>query len=134
MNMTENEIIRQYKEAKDKREQIKILADMNLCEREEIEKILKDNGQRLPAQAPKKKPQNEPSKETEDIPAPAMEPPEKPYAAGTKAGGFHVPDKVKELVDAKMVRLQEAIDIYREKIKEYETDLEELNGFLQNCK
>ena len=133
MNMTENEIIRQYRGAKDKREQIKILADMNLCEVEEIEKILKDNGQRLPARPPKKKPQNEPSEETEDIQAPAMEPQEKPYAAGTKAGGFHVPDKVKELVDAKMVRLQEAIDIYREKIKEYETELEELSGFLKNC-
>ena len=133
MNMTENEIIRQYKEAKDRREQIKILADMNLCGREEIEKILKDNGQRLPGQNPKKKPQNKPLEETEDIPAPAIEPQEKPYAAGTKAGGFHVPDKVKELVDAKMVRLQEAIDIYREKIKEYETELEELSGFLKNC-
>lgn len=133
MNMTENEIIRQYKEAKDKREQVKILADMNLCEVEEIEKILKDNGQRLPVRHLKKKPQNEPSEETEDIPAPAIEPLEKPYAAGTKSGGFHVPDKVKELVDAKMVRLQEAIDIYREKIKEYETELEELSGFLKNC-
>lgn len=131
MNMTENEIVRQYKEGKDKREQIKILADMNLCEKEEIEKILTDNGCRIPAQTPKKNPKNESSEVTEDIQK--KEPQEKPYAAGIKESGFHVPDKVKELVNAKMVRLQETIDAYQEKIKEYETEMEELNGFLRNC-
>lgn len=131
MNMTYSEIIRQYKEGKDKREQIKILADMNLCEKEEIEKILTDNWCRIPVRTPKKNHKNESSEEAENIQK--KEPQEKPYAAGIKESGFHVPDKVKELVNAKMVRLQEAIDAYQEKIKEYETEMEELNGFLRNC-
>ncbi|MCM1256491.1 MAG: hypothetical protein NC307_01400 [Roseburia sp.] len=132
MNMTSNEIVRQYKEGKNQREQIKILADMNLCEKEEIEKILLDNGCRIPGQNPKKKIQNESAEPEENIPA--KEPQEKnPHAPGTKETGFQVPDKVKELVNAKMVRLQEAIDAYQKKIKEYETEMEELSGFLKNC-
>ncbi len=36
MNMTNNEIRREYRLAKDKKEQIKILADLNLCSKSEI--------------------------------------------------------------------------------------------------
>lgn len=49
MNMTIAAIVRDYKEAKDKRAQIQILADMNLCEKKEIEKILSQNSCELPA-------------------------------------------------------------------------------------
>ncbi len=48
MNMTIAAIVRDYEEAKDKRAQIQILADMNLCEKKEIEKILSQNGCELP--------------------------------------------------------------------------------------
>lgn len=37
--MTPAAIVRDYKEAKDKRAQIQILADMNICEKKEIEKF-----------------------------------------------------------------------------------------------
>ena len=40
MQMTDNEIKRQYKEAKNKKQQIGILADLNCCSKEEIESIL----------------------------------------------------------------------------------------------
>lgn len=44
MTMTENEILREYKTAKDKKHQIEILADLNTTSIDEIKRILKDNG------------------------------------------------------------------------------------------
>lgn len=41
MEMNENEIVRSYRESKDKKQQIGILADMNCCEPEQIKEILK---------------------------------------------------------------------------------------------
>jgi hypothetical protein len=49
MNMTPEAIVRDYKEAKDQKTQIQILADRNLCEKKEIEEILSQNGCKLPA-------------------------------------------------------------------------------------
>ena len=46
--MTPGEIVQMYKEAKEKRSQIKILAELNLCSQEEIKTILRENGIRLP--------------------------------------------------------------------------------------
>ena len=48
MEMTEFEIIKDYGESKDKAEQIKILADLNMCKPEEIAAVLKKNGIPLP--------------------------------------------------------------------------------------
>lgn len=42
--MTENEIVRDFRTAKKKREQIGILADLNACSREQIREILLRNG------------------------------------------------------------------------------------------
>lgn len=44
MTMTENEIVRNYREAKNKRQQIEILADLNAISQDEIKAILKKNG------------------------------------------------------------------------------------------
>lgn len=44
MQMTESEIVKSYHEAKRKREQVKILADLNNCSKEEITAILFKNG------------------------------------------------------------------------------------------
>ena len=54
MRMTENEICREYNKAKDKKLQIGILADMNVCNKEDILKILIRNGQDVSVAAPKK--------------------------------------------------------------------------------
>ena len=43
--MTDNEICREYREAKNKKAQIQILADQMLCTRGEIIKILAENGE-----------------------------------------------------------------------------------------
>ena len=45
MNMTPQEIAKEYREAKDKGNQIKILADENLTDRKEIVKVLKEQGE-----------------------------------------------------------------------------------------
>ncbi|RDY30175.1 hypothetical protein [Lachnotalea glycerini] len=55
MYMTESEIVRNYKEAKNKNLQIKILADLNACEKIEIRSILIQNNIKLPAAVKKKK-------------------------------------------------------------------------------
>ena len=44
MTMTESEIVRDYRSAKNKKMQISILADLNECKPEDIKRILKDNG------------------------------------------------------------------------------------------
>lgn len=44
MQMSENEIVRNYRESKNKREQVTILADLNRCDKEEIIAILLKNG------------------------------------------------------------------------------------------
>lgn len=54
MYMTPGEICREYNQAKNKREQIVILADQNCCNKEEIMKILIMNGEPLPAGKPQK--------------------------------------------------------------------------------
>lgn len=48
MQMSDGEIVREYRAAAKKSMQVKILADQNLCSREEIEKILAEYGEELP--------------------------------------------------------------------------------------
>ena len=44
MQMTENEIVKSYKQSTKKVQQIGILADLNLCTKKEIRAILEKNG------------------------------------------------------------------------------------------
>ena len=44
MTMTESEICVSYRQAKNKNEQVKILADLNLCKPEDITELLARNG------------------------------------------------------------------------------------------
>lgn len=45
MTMTKEDILKEFREAKDKRAQVKILADLNLCKPEDIITILKEMGE-----------------------------------------------------------------------------------------
>lgn len=49
MQMKDSEIIRRYKQSDKKREQIKILAELNACTKEDIRQILRDAGLDVPA-------------------------------------------------------------------------------------
>ena len=48
MQMTENEIVKSYKQATKKVQQIGILADLNLCTKKEIRAILESHGCEVP--------------------------------------------------------------------------------------
>lgn len=48
LEMSAEEISRWYRLAKNRRKQIKILSELNLCRREKIMEILKENGEALP--------------------------------------------------------------------------------------
>lgn len=54
MTMTNEEIIRDYREAKSPMKQIGILADMNCCTRKEIVAILAEAGEEIPKQYQKR--------------------------------------------------------------------------------
>ena len=45
MTMTKEEIVAEYKQSKNKRNQIQILADLNTCSKDDILTILKESGQ-----------------------------------------------------------------------------------------
>ena len=74
MEMTDGEILRKYAQAKDPKKQIKILADLNLCGRDKIIRILIEQGvdpKELPAirgvyNPPKEKPPKEKTRYTPD--------------------------------------------------------------------
>lgn len=55
MQMTVEEIIRSYTQAKDKSKQIGILADLNGCDKEKIRSILRTRGVELPTKGRPKK-------------------------------------------------------------------------------
>lgn len=63
MQMTDSEIVRDYREAKNKREQVTILADLNRCEKEEIIDILLKNGVDQRELPRKRKPKSKPEEE-----------------------------------------------------------------------
>lgn len=48
MQMTEAEIVKSYQRAEKKREQIKILAELNACQKQVIRDILEKNGEEVP--------------------------------------------------------------------------------------
>lgn len=54
MQMSNEDIVREYNQAKSPMKQIAILADMNACSRQEIVEILKEAGSKLPGQYEKK--------------------------------------------------------------------------------
>ena len=59
LEMTTEEIVRSYREALDKRHQIEVLADLNVCSKDVIRRVLIDGGvkhQELPRQPKKKSP------------------------------------------------------------------------------
>lgn len=101
MKMKPEEIRREFTEAKNKQEQIKILSELNLCSREEIIKILIEQGipeAEIPkARARKKQPANK-----------------KP----------NVPQSVKNAIAERIVKLTEEAEEKEREVKELRTFLE----------
>lgn len=62
MQMSDSEIVRSYKEAKDKRSQVGVLADLNACSKDYIREILQRNGINAPKPGRKTTTEPEPVK------------------------------------------------------------------------
>lgn len=108
MEMNENEIVRSYRESKDKKQQIGILADMNCCEPEQIKEILKKNGVDLRGgnyRAKKEETPKEDAKAAPPIPERKIEIPEEQI----------VKDKLPRIVRK---TLEEDLDFIEEQLKE----------------
>ena len=109
MMMKEGEICKEYREAKNRKNQIAILADLNCCEVEEIIKILLDNGMELPPNMPKMQEQKAVKEEK-----PKEEPPEKAQ---------NMPDAVMRVIFARM-------DVLDAEIATREKEYKELAAFV----
>ena len=115
MKMKESEICREYKEAKDKRAQIRILAELNLCEKNEILNILLKNGYELPPER-KKTEQKE----------------EKAVCIGPREekAQEEAPEKPQNMPEAVMSTLYARMDELDEAIKKLEKEYREIAAFV----
>ena len=107
MEMNENEIVKNYRESKNKKQQIDILADMNCCKPEQIKEILKKNGVDLRGGNYRAKKEETPKEETmkENVPERKIEIPEEQI----------VKDKLPRIVRK---TLEEDLDFIEEQLKE----------------
>lgn len=106
--MTPTEICREYRMAKDKKEQIKILADENCTTKEEIIKVLVDCGEmEIPSVSPKPKAE----KKSEVKP-------------------LSVPDSVKEVLCNRIDELDKLIKPLEVQLKSLKHEYEEIANFL----
>lgn len=130
MDMSNDEIIMCYRQAKNKGEQIKILADRNVCNIEEIIKVLVEHGgyerQRISRAigAARKASTKKPYKKPEIIP----EPP-KPEPKQLEAQKYEMPLKEVHSLEIKPQKLiDSALDVIKAEIEEinrqqYELDM-----------
>lgn len=126
MYMTPGEICKEYNLAKDKKMQISILADQNCCEKEDIMKILLDNGMDLPAQ---KKPAAKPKEAKAGNTAPKEEkakdePPGKPQS---------LPDAVVSALIARLEVIEAEIVAKQAEIAAKEREYKDIAAFM-GCK
>lgn len=95
MEMTNGEIITSYRQAKDKKKQIEVLADLNMCSKDEIVEILKEQG--VPH---RELPRNRGGNIVKEIPTPAPIP-----AAAPREVVFHDIGKAKEEIPEPVAKL-----------------------------
>lgn len=115
MQMREAEIVRDYRQAKNKGHQVGILAELNLCPKEEIINILKANGVSQ-AELPRQRKRKEPTATEQGTKEPEIEntAESEPVAAGRE----ELPEIVKEVICKQMEREQDGIDYHSARLKE----------------
>lgn len=141
MQMTENEIVRNYRAAKNKTEQINILKDLNCCSKEEIIDILKRNGEKMGRYEPKSKEwiekvrQAKTNKKTEEleIEAPEVEveikieePEPSLTAPAEQASKEPLPEFVLNAVHESILKKLGEIEFYKDEIERMSARLEQL--------
>ena len=157
MTMNENEIVRSFKEAKKKREQIGILAELNSCSRDKIRDILIRNGiseAELPAKKGRRSAaeteeiqqqlkknrtkvdelhseKREPAAEKEDLTGTTEEVlPLEETSKNVKEISCEVPESVKEICRHRIWVIGVRVDELRQTIEMIEKEKRELQGFL----
>lgn len=137
MQMSNEEIVRRYKEAKDKAKQLGILSELNACDEQKIKDILAEGGidhRQLPRSRKEKDARPEKAERTKARPAKEKQTvQEKPV--NTQCGEdnpterpedpkIYIPEIVKQAVTEKMIQVQESMD-------QNAADLSDLNAFLK---
>ena len=129
MQMSEGEIVRAYKQAAKKQEQIRILSELNLCDKKTIREILRKNGIDV------KEPQNrftankettESGKETNGTVEQALKP---------ILNEFDENEKMMRKISAEVMKLRKEMSPLAAKYKEIELRQQELTEFIESiCK
>lgn len=129
MQMSEGEIVRAYKQAAKKQEQIRILSELNLCDKKTIREILRKNGIDV------KEPQNrftankettESGKETNGTVEQALKP---------ILNEFDENEKMMREISAEVMKLRKEMIPLAAKYKEIELRQQELTEFIESiCK
>ncbi len=110
MQMSNEEIVKMYRESKNKKAQVEILADLNACGKEKILSILKEGGV-----SPTEMPRNRKKTECDE---------RLPRLEERKVEREVLPDIVKEAICKLMEIEQEAIDRHSQRLKELNEYLE----------
>lgn len=122
MDMTPDEIVVRYRQAKNKAEQLKILADLNVCTVDDIINVLCEHGDYKPQffnkakiklKALSEEPAKIPYKKPEIIPEPPKPEPEK------------IPPVVKRALDSGVAYLADQIDARLNRIEELKAEIAE---------
>lgn len=127
MQMSNADIVKMYRESKDKKAQVEILAGLNVCEKETIIKILKENGvsqAELPRNRKKTESDGKSEKPMAIQKAQPTEKAEPKKEESPAAVTEELPEIVKEVICRQMEQEQEAIDYHSGRLKE-------LNEFLR---
>ena len=127
MQMSNADIVKMYRESKDKKAQVEILADLNVCEKETIIKILKENGvsqAELPRNRKKTERGGKSEKPMAIQKAQSTEKAEPKEGAPMVAVTEELPEIVKEVICRQIKQEQETIDYHSSRLKE-------LNEFLR---
>lgn len=137
MQMSNEEIVRNYREAKYKAKQLGILAELNACDEQKIKDILTEGGidYRSFPRSKREKKASEP--EADNKPAKAKRAAVQKKPVNTQCGEdkptkkeepeeqkIFIPEIVKQAVTEKMIQVQESMD-------QNAADLSELNAFLK---
>lgn len=128
MYMTPGEICKEYNQAKFKKEQIAILADQNCCEKEDIMKILLENGIELPAEKQKK-----PTAKPKDTKAGNTAPKEEKAQDELQAKPQSIPEAVAGALIARLEELEAEIVAKQKEIAAKEKEYKEIATFM-GCK
>lgn len=144
MQMKPDEIVVRYRQAKDKTEQLKILAELNACTVDGIINILCEHGGynlrsfsrqvgKMNQEASEKAKKRIPYKKPEVIPEPLVEP-EKDNQSSTNPETEKIPPVIRRALEAGLADLEDAIDTRRNRIEELEAEIVEFEKDISSLK